>query len=77
MWLWWCGFGGVVVVVWLWLCGCGVVVVVWCGCGGMVWLWCCGVVVMVMLWRDCGGESGEGVLIFIPDFSMGTNKLIN
>ena len=33
----------------------------------VVWLW----------WRGFGGESGEGVLIFIPDFSMGTNKLIN
>ena len=36
--LWWCGCGGMVVVVWLWWCGCGGVVVVvwlwWCGCGG-------------------------------------------
>ena len=54
VWSWWCGRGGVVMVVWSCLCGHGgvvvvvVVVVVWsglCGHGGVV-----GVVVVVWSW---------------------------
>ena len=67
VWLWWCGYGGVVVAVRLWWCGCGGVVVIvqlwWCDCGGVVvvlWLWWCGcggVFVVVWLWLcGCGGS---------------------